>query len=327
MLDIHVFHIRHRSVFIGFLFLLLCLLSVLYFFFFLHSTGRHATVSEVGKGVGLAVVVGGTGGGAGTEPGRESPRGAAAPGEGDGGGGALVVRNREEVDVTVGAGGVEVEGGAGGFNIREVITQMILCPVFVSIHLQAAAGGEAQAGALVDEGKRDGLAEAAGNGISPHHGDGFVAAGGRDVDVPVLVRPVLAHVVGVDSYIIVFGASIGVVVNQGAVESGDIVHLERGGFVLVEVAPGASGVFQGGVEDIFFFTFMERGIQPHHIPLFPLRPLVRLHGAGFGQSGSVGAGQGAVGEGGLRAHGDVERVAAVGRRFVAGEVVGAAPRA
>lgn len=325
MLDIHVFHIRHRSVFIGFLFLLLCLLSVLYFFFFLHPSGRHVTVSEVGKGVGLAVVGGDTGAGAGL--GRESPRGAAAPGEGDGCRGALVVRNREEEDVSGGGDGREVERGGGGFNTRGESIQIILCPVFVSIHLQAAAGGEAQAGAQVGEGERDGLVEAAGTGISPHHGDGFVAAGGRDVDVPVLVRPVLAHVVGKDFYTIVFGASIGVVVNQGAVESGDIVHLEGGGFVLVEVAPGASGVFQGGVESIFFAIFTERGIQPHHIPLFPLRRLVRLHGAGFGQSGSVGAGQGAVGEGGLRAHGDVERVVAVGRRFVAGEVVGAAPRA
>lgn len=115
MLDIHVFHIRHRSVFIGFLFLLLCLLSVLYFFFFLHSSGRHSAGREVGKGVGLAGVVCGTGGGTGL--GRKSPRGA-APGESDGDGDTLIVRNREEEDVSGGVGGREVERGGGGFNIQ-----------------------------------------------------------------------------------------------------------------------------------------------------------------------------------------------------------------
>ena len=106
------------------------------------------------------------------------------------------------------------------------------------------------------------------------------------------------------------GASVGLAVDKGAVEGGSVkvrLQLKTVGFGLGEVAPRGAGVFQGGIVDSSIVGVIgELHRQPHQVPLFPLRPLVRLHGACLGQGDAVGHVDGGLGECGLGGDGDAE---------------------
>ena len=113
-----------------------------------------------------------------------------------------------------------------------------------------------------------------------------------------------------DACLHILGASVGLAVDKGAVEGGSVkvrLQLKTVGFGLGEVAPRGAGVFQGGIMAVELGAcIVELHIQPHQVPLFPLRPLFRLHGACLGQGDAVGHVDGGLGECGLGGDGDAE---------------------